>query len=62
MIKEYTKKDLLIVMGTLDRTNKTENTFVRATEDWVIHPSYDPDDMPNDVAVIKVMFFFSSFD
>lgn len=44
-------------MGTLVRTNKTAHTIVRTTEDWTIHPKYDIDDVYNDVAVIKVMYY-----
>lgn len=56
MTREYKKDELVIVMGTLVRTNKIENTIVRTTENWTIHQNYDTDDIYNDVAVIKVMY------
>ncbi|XP_063709741.1 ovochymase-like [Culicoides brevitarsis] len=52
--REYKKDELYIVMGTLDRTNKTQNTIVRATEDWTIHPDYDTELVNNDIAIIKL--------
>lgn len=57
MTRPYNKDELLIVMGTLNRTHRTENTIVRATADWIVHPRYDLNDVHSDVAVIKVFDF-----
>uniref|UniRef100_A0A336KSN7 CSON014892 protein n=1 Tax=Culicoides sonorensis TaxID=179676 RepID=A0A336KSN7_CULSO len=52
--EEYELDELYIVMGTLNRTERTNNTIVRATAAWKIHENYDREDMPFDIALIKL--------